>query len=94
MPPPVGGCSSRPLPHCSGRQGGLVPALHSVKMVRKRSGHLWGELRGLPRVSFFYGMDFQLATPGVATAARTTSVLKAQRFSNHTPLIVDDDFAL
>ena len=39
-------------------------------------------------------MDYHLATPGVAATARTASVFKAQRFSDHAPLVVDYDFAL
>lgn len=34
-------------------------------------------------------IDYQIATPGVAALARAGSVFKAQRFSDHAPLIVD-----
>jgi len=34
-------------------------------------------------------IDYQIATPGVAALARTGSVFKAQRFSDHAPLILD-----
>jgi len=36
-------------------------------------------------------IDYQIATPGVAGSARTASVFKDQRFSDHAPLIVDYD---
>ena len=39
-------------------------------------------------------MRDHLATPSLAAAARAASVYKAQRFSDHAPLIVDYDFAL
>ena len=34
-------------------------------------------------------IDYQIATPGLAAAARRVSVYKEQRFSDHAPLIVD-----
>ena len=38
-------------------------------------------------------LDYQVATPGLADAARATAVYKAQRFSDHAPLTVDYDWA-
>ena len=34
-------------------------------------------------------IDYQIATPGSAAFARTCSIYKDQRFSDHAPLIVD-----
>ena len=39
-------------------------------------------------------IDYQIATPGIAAKARSASVYKEQRFSDHAPLIVDYDFTL
>ena len=39
-------------------------------------------------------IDYQLATPAIAATARTVSVYKAQRFSDHAPLVVDYDLSL
>ena len=39
-------------------------------------------------------IDYQIATPGIAAKARSASVYKDQRFSDHAPLIVDYDFSL
>jgi len=38
-------------------------------------------------------IDYQIATPRIAETARTASVYKETRFSDHAPLIVDYDFA-
>jgi exodeoxyribonuclease III len=38
-------------------------------------------------------IDYQIATPGIAARARAASVFKAQRFSDHAPLIIDYDEA-
>ncbi|WP_026601355.1 exodeoxyribonuclease III [Methylomonas sp. 11b] len=34
-------------------------------------------------------IDYQVATPGIASRAQSTSIFKEQRFSDHAPLIVD-----
>lgn len=34
-------------------------------------------------------IDYQIATPGIAARAEATTIYKAQRFSDHAPLIVD-----
>lgn len=39
-------------------------------------------------------IDYQLATPGIASKAKSTSIYTAQRFSDHAPLIIDYDYAL
>jgi exodeoxyribonuclease III len=36
-------------------------------------------------------IDYQIATPGIAAKASSTSVYKEQRFSDHAPLIIDYD---
>jgi exodeoxyribonuclease III len=37
-------------------------------------------------------IDYHLATPGIAATARTASIYKDQRFSDHAPLTIDYDF--
>jgi exodeoxyribonuclease-3 len=39
-------------------------------------------------------IDYQLATPGIAATAKKAVVYKAQRFSDHAPLIIDYDATL
>ena len=39
-------------------------------------------------------IDYHLATPGVAATARSASIHKAERFSDHAPLTIDYDFSL
>jgi len=39
-------------------------------------------------------LDYQIATPGIAGLARSASVYKEQRFSDHAPLTVDYDWTL
>ena len=37
-------------------------------------------------------IDYQIATPGIAQRALSTSIYKEQRFSDHAPLMVDYDY--
>jgi exodeoxyribonuclease-3 len=39
-------------------------------------------------------IDYQIATPGVAATAKSVSIYKDERFSDHAPLTVDFDYAL
>ena len=39
-------------------------------------------------------IDYQIATPGIASKARRTSIYKEERFSDHAPLTVDYDVTL
>ncbi len=39
-------------------------------------------------------IDYQIATPGLAATAQRAEVYKAQRFSDHAPLIMDYDWRL
>jgi exodeoxyribonuclease-3 len=39
-------------------------------------------------------IDYQIATPGIASAARRATIYKDRRFSDHAPLIIDYDYTL
>src|SRR5438093_2284984 len=39
-------------------------------------------------------IDYQIATPGIAAAARSVSIYKNRRFSDHAPLVIDYAFEL
>jgi exodeoxyribonuclease-3 len=34
-------------------------------------------------------IDYHVATPGIAATARTVSIYKDEKFSDHAPLIID-----
>lgn len=38
--------------------------------------------------------DYHLATPALASTARSAAIYKDQRFSDHAPLTIDYDFTL
>jgi exodeoxyribonuclease-3 len=52
--------------------------------------YTWWSNRGQARAkNVGWRLDYQLATPGLASTARNASVYKEQRFSDHAPLSVD-----
>jgi exodeoxyribonuclease III len=55
-------------------------------------GYTWWSNRGQAYAkNVGWRIDYQIATPGIAAQARSGSVYKSQRFSDHAPLIVDYD---
>ncbi|MBV2234989.1 MAG: exodeoxyribonuclease III [Sterolibacterium sp.] len=58
-------------------------------------GYTWWSNRGQAWANNVgWRIDYQIATPGFAASARQASVYKAQRFSDHAPLVIDYDDAL
>ena len=57
--------------------------------------YTWWSNRGQARAkNVGWRIDYHLATPGLAGAARQASVFKDQWFSDHAPLTIDYDFSL
>lgn len=59
----------------------LHPGLEAYTWWSNR-GQAWAKNVG-------WRIDYQIATPGIAARARAAAIYKAQRFSDHAPLIVD-----
>ena len=55
--------------------------------------YTWWSNRGQARANNVgWRIDYQLATPALAATVRQAAVYKAQRFSDHAPLIIDYDY--
>lgn len=75
--------------------GGLVDVFRTLHPEVGEEGYTWWSNRGQAySKNVGWRIDYHLATPGVAAAARTACVYKAQRFSDNAPLIIDYDFTL
>ena len=59
----------------------LHPELEAYTWWSNR-GQAWAKNVG-------WRIDYQIATPGIAAHSQTASIFKAQRFSDHAPLIID-----
>jgi exodeoxyribonuclease-3 len=69
---------------------GLVDVYRQLYPEHEGEAYTWWSNRGQAWAkNVGWRIDYQLATPGIAAKARTASVYKAERFSDHAPLIVD-----
>ena len=76
-------------------QGGLVDVYRHLHPREEAAAYTWWSNRGQARAkNVGWRIDYHLATPALAAAARQASVYKAQRFSDHAPLSIDYDFGL
>jgi exodeoxyribonuclease-3 len=75
-------------------QLGFVDVYRSLYPDHTHEAYTWWSNRGQAWAdNVGWRSDFQIATPGIAAKATAASVYKAQRFSDHAPLIVDYDYA-
>ena len=74
---------------------GLIDVHRTLRPEDTGEAYTWWSNRGQAWANNVgWRIDYHLATPALAAKAREVSVFKAQRFSDHAPLIVDYDFKL
>jgi exodeoxyribonuclease-3 len=74
---------------------GFVDVYRRLYPEAEGEGYTWWSNRGQAWAkNVGWRIDYQIATPGMAARARSASVYKDQRFSDHAPLIIDYDHAL
>lgn len=74
---------------------GLVDVHRTLRPEDGGEAYTWWSNRGQAWANNVgWRIDYQLATPALAQKARHVEVYKAERFSDHAPLIVDYDFTL
>jgi exodeoxyribonuclease-3 len=75
------------------RDLGWVDAYRRLHPEAEGDGYTWWSNRGQAWAkNVGWRIDYQLATPGLAAAARQAAVFKEQRFSDHAPLTIDYDW--
>ena len=78
---------------------GVIDHLGYVDVFRKLDDraeqYTWWSNRGQAWAkNVGWRIDYQIATPGIAAQATSTSIYKTERFSDHAPLSIDYDYAL
>jgi len=69
---------------------GLVDVYRGLHPEATGDCYTWWSNRGQAWAkNVGWRIDYQIATAGIATRARATSIYKEQRFSDHAPLIID-----
>lgn len=83
------------LLHTNSPDGGLVDVYRQLHPDTTEEAYTWWSNRGQAWANNVgWRIDYHLATPAFAQTARSASVYKDQRFSDHAPLTIDYDFAL
>ena len=73
--------------------GGWVDAFRVVN--EEPDQYTWWSNRGEAWAkNVGWRIDYQIVTPKIGAAARAVEIYKAQRFSDHAPLIIDYDYEL
>jgi exodeoxyribonuclease-3 len=76
-------------------QLGLIDVHRRLRPHDTGEAYTWWSNRGQARANNVgWRLDYNLATPAIAETARRVEVYKAQRFSDHAPLIIDYDLTV
>ena len=74
---------------------GWVDAYRQLEPHATDAGYTWWSNRGQAWAkNVGWRIDYQVTTQGLADRARSTSIYKSERFSDHAPLTIDYDFAM
>ncbi|MDO9406103.1 MAG: exodeoxyribonuclease III [Polaromonas sp.] len=80
--------SSRPV-----RGGGMVDVYRMLKPATTDEAYTWWSNRGQAYAkNVGWRLDYHLATPAFAKLARSETIYKTQRFSDHAPITIDYDW--
>ena len=76
-------------------EAGLVDVYRVLHPDTTDECYTWWSNRGQAYANNVgWRLDYQIATPGIAELARSATVYKAQKFSDHAPLTVDYEISL
>ena len=69
---------------------GLVDVYRQLEPNATDACYTWWSNRGQAWANNVgWRIDYQIATPGIAACAKQATIYKAQRFSDHAPLVID-----
>jgi len=81
--------------HLTEDSGGLVDVYRKLHPDATDACYTWWSNRGQAYAkNVGWRLDYQLASPALAEAARTAAIYKDVKFSDHAPLTIDYDLAL
>ena len=76
-------------------EGGVVDVYRRLQPDTTEACYTWWSNRGQAYAkNVGWRLDYQLATPALADKARTESIYKAEKFSDHAPITVEYDLSL
>ena len=76
-------------------EGGMVDVYRRLHPDTTETAYTWWSNRGQAYANNVgWRLDYHLATPALAGLAKTASVYKGEKFSDHAPLTIEYDFKL
>ena len=76
-------------------EGGIVDVYRRLQPDTTDACYTWWSNRGQAYAkNVGWRLDYHLATPALAEAARREAIYKGEKFSDHAPLTIEYDFAL
>ena len=76
-------------------EGGIVDVYRRLQPDTTDACYTWWSNRGQAYAkNVGWRLDYHLATPAMAEAARTAAIYKDQKFSDHAPITIDYDMRL
>lgn len=77
------------------RGGGMVDVYRQLQPTATGDAYTWWSNRGQAYAkNVGWRLDYHLATPAFAALARSETIYKAQRFSDHAPITIEYDLSL
>ncbi len=74
-------------------EAGLVDVYRQLQPTATDEAYTWWSNRGQAYAkNVGWRLDYQIATPAIAATAKSTSIHKTERFSDHAPLSIDYDW--
>ena len=71
-------------------EAGLVDVYRQLQPATTDDAYTWWSNRGQAYAkNVGWRLDYHLATPAVAAFARTESIYKGERFSDHAPITIE-----
>ncbi|MEC5212023.1 exodeoxyribonuclease-3 [Polaromonas sp. CG_9.5] len=87
--------ATSPTAAVSAPGGGMVDVYRQLHPETTGDAYTWWSNRGQAYANNVgWRLDYHLATPPIATRARSASIYKEQRFSDHAPITIDYDLNL
>ena len=75
--------------------GQMVDVYRRLQPAATDTAYTWWSNRGQAYAkNVGWRLDYHLATPEIARLARSESIYKTEKFSDHAPLTIDYDFML
>ena len=75
--------------------GKLIDVYRRLQPSATDAAYTWWSNRGQAYAkNVGWRLDYQLATPGIASFARLESIYKAEKFSDHAPLTIEYEFSV